>query len=240
MSVEFIGYISNNNSSETIVRSGPILDPTHIETVAKAHELAPKLPLFAGGRSFGGRMTSQAQAATRDYVLTLDAPEVPFGLALTYDQWIFLLTLFVLVLLTLVGVFLLVQSRNAIEVTGVDGKSVPAALAAYDQRGPGMRPALISLRITTSSRGLAAAGFDRVAPSDGAFYLWIDLRGHPRLGAEPDSEALAASWLADLGVAATPGIDFDPVDGSSFLRLSFAGSETDMAEAVSRIIRWAD
>lgn len=29
---------------------------------AKAHELAPELPLFAGGKSFGGRMTSQAQA----------------------------------------------------------------------------------------------------------------------------------------------------------------------------------
>jgi alkanesulfonate monooxygenase len=40
MSIEFIGYISNNNSSETIVRQGPILDPNHIETVAKAHENA--------------------------------------------------------------------------------------------------------------------------------------------------------------------------------------------------------
>ena len=40
MSVEFIGYISNNNSSETIVRSGPVLDRHHIETVAKAHENA--------------------------------------------------------------------------------------------------------------------------------------------------------------------------------------------------------
>ena len=40
MSVEFIGFITNNNSSETIVRSGPILDRPHIETVAKAHELA--------------------------------------------------------------------------------------------------------------------------------------------------------------------------------------------------------
>src|SRR4030081_198729 len=40
MSVEFIGYISNNNSSETIVRSGPVLDPHHIEPVAKAHENA--------------------------------------------------------------------------------------------------------------------------------------------------------------------------------------------------------
>ena len=34
MSIEFIGFISNNNSSETIVREGPVLDPTHIETVA--------------------------------------------------------------------------------------------------------------------------------------------------------------------------------------------------------------
>ena len=40
MSVEFIGYISNNNASETIVRNGPVLDRHHIETVAKAHENA--------------------------------------------------------------------------------------------------------------------------------------------------------------------------------------------------------
>jgi alkanesulfonate monooxygenase len=40
MSIEFIGFISNNNSSETMVRNGPVLDPTHIETVAKAHENA--------------------------------------------------------------------------------------------------------------------------------------------------------------------------------------------------------
>jgi len=40
MSVEFIGFIPNNNSSETIVRSGPVLDRRFIETVAKAHEIA--------------------------------------------------------------------------------------------------------------------------------------------------------------------------------------------------------
>src|SRR5581483_12222689 len=40
MSVEFIGFITNNNSSETVVRSGPALDAPYIETVAKAHELA--------------------------------------------------------------------------------------------------------------------------------------------------------------------------------------------------------
>jgi uncharacterized protein len=32
--------------------------------VAAARALSPELPLFAGGRSFGGRMTSQAQAAS--------------------------------------------------------------------------------------------------------------------------------------------------------------------------------
>jgi alkanesulfonate monooxygenase len=40
MSIEFIGFISNNNSSETIVRQGPVIDRHHIETVAKAHENA--------------------------------------------------------------------------------------------------------------------------------------------------------------------------------------------------------
>jgi alkanesulfonate monooxygenase len=40
MSVEFIGFITTNNSSETIVRKGPVLDRHHIETVAKAHENA--------------------------------------------------------------------------------------------------------------------------------------------------------------------------------------------------------
>jgi uncharacterized protein len=32
--------------------------------IAAAHEQSPLLPLFAGGKSFGGRMTSQAQAVT--------------------------------------------------------------------------------------------------------------------------------------------------------------------------------
>src|SRR5688572_6748 len=40
MSVEFIGYIGSNYSSETVVRNGGILDRYYIETVAKAHENA--------------------------------------------------------------------------------------------------------------------------------------------------------------------------------------------------------
>ena len=82
--------------------------------------------------------------------------------------------------------------------------------------------------------GLTAAGFDRIAPADGAFYLWADVSAWT-----DDSQALCAEWLADLGVAATPGIDFDPVDGHRFVRFSFAGSTDDMAEAVRRLALWA-
>jgi hypothetical protein len=40
----------------------PLCHATVRAAVAAAARLAPGLPLFAGGRSFGGRMTSQAQA----------------------------------------------------------------------------------------------------------------------------------------------------------------------------------
>ncbi len=81
--------------------------------------------------------------------------------------------------------------------------------------------------------GLRQAGFDRIAPADGAFYLWVDVSAWT-----DDSQALCAEWLADLGVAVTPGIDFDPVDGHRFVRFSFAGATEDMAEATRRLAGW--
>ncbi|MFN8038321.1 MAG: aminotransferase class I/II-fold pyridoxal phosphate-dependent enzyme [Acidimicrobiales bacterium] len=81
--------------------------------------------------------------------------------------------------------------------------------------------------------GLAAAGFDRIAPADGAFYLWADVSAWT-----DDSQALCAEWLADLGVAVTPGIDFDPVDGHRFVRFSFAGATVEIAAAVDRLAGW--
>ncbi len=44
--------------------------------------------------------------------------------------------------------------------------------------------------------------------------------------------------LEEAGVAATPGVDFDPVRGKQFLRLCYAGSREDMHEAVARIGKW--
>lgn len=82
--------------------------------------------------------------------------------------------------------------------------------------------------------GLRAAGIDQVAPPDGAFYIYADV-SH----LTDDSEAFARGWLHDIGVAVTSGVDFDPRRGSRFIRLSFCGSEDEVAEAARRIAGWA-
>jgi aspartate/methionine/tyrosine aminotransferase len=81
--------------------------------------------------------------------------------------------------------------------------------------------------------GLSRAGLDRFLPADGAFYLYIDVS---RFG--EDSSAVARRMLERAHVAATPGIDFDPVHGNNFIRFCYAGSTAEMHEAVSRIGKW--
>jgi aspartate/methionine/tyrosine aminotransferase len=81
--------------------------------------------------------------------------------------------------------------------------------------------------------GLPKAGLDKFLPVDGAFYLYADVS---RFG--DDSFAFAKSMLEEAGVAATPGVDFDPVDGRHFLRFCYAGSAAEMHEAVERIGEW--
>jgi aspartate/methionine/tyrosine aminotransferase len=81
--------------------------------------------------------------------------------------------------------------------------------------------------------GLPRAGLDSFLPADGAFYLYADVS---RFTA--DSLEFAKQMLEQARVAATPGIDFDPVHGRSFIRFSYARSADDMREAVTRITRW--
>ena len=81
--------------------------------------------------------------------------------------------------------------------------------------------------------GLPRAGLDAFLPVDGAFYLYADVS---RFSA--DSFAFATRMLEEAGVAATPGIDFDPLHGKNFLRLCYAGSSEEMHEAVQRIGTW--
>ncbi|WP_298182420.1 pyridoxal phosphate-dependent aminotransferase [Saccharomonospora sp.] len=82
-------------------------------------------------------------------------------------------------------------------------------------------------------KGLADIGFGRVAPVDGAFYAYVDVGEHT-----DDSLAWCRRLLDDTGVAITPGIDFDPVHGGKFVRLSFAGSEAELTQAVERMGEW--
>ena len=81
--------------------------------------------------------------------------------------------------------------------------------------------------------GLPRLGLDRLAPADGAFYVYADV-SH----LTDDSMALCHRLLADTGVATAPGIDFDTVDGGSFLRFSFAGAPTEISEALERLESW--
>lgn len=80
---------------------------------------------------------------------------------------------------------------------------------------------------------LPKAGFGKLAPADGAFYLYADV-GH----LTGDSEALCRQLLDETGVALTPGTDFDPIRGKHYLRFSFAAAEEDIAEAARRLIAW--
>jgi aspartate/methionine/tyrosine aminotransferase len=81
--------------------------------------------------------------------------------------------------------------------------------------------------------GLPGAGLDSFLPVDGAFYLYADISRF-----SDDSFAFATRMLEEAGVAATPGIDFDPIRGRKFLRLCYAGSREEMHEAVERIGVW--
>eukprot|EP00998_Keelungia_sp_KM082_P009928 NODE_6122_length_657_cov_1.271698_g6099_i0.p1 GENE.NODE_6122_length_657_cov_1.271698_g6099_i0~~NODE_6122_length_657_cov_1.271698_g6099_i0.p1 ORF type:complete len:161 (-),score=24.07 NODE_6122_length_657_cov_1.271698_g6099_i0:174-620(-) len=80
---------------------------------------------------------------------------------------------------------------------------------------------------------LPAAGLDELAPADGSFYIYADVSRFTN-----DSVDFCKRMLNEIGVAATPGMDFDPARGHRSLRFSFAGSTADMVEASSRLKGW--
>jgi aspartate/methionine/tyrosine aminotransferase len=84
---------------------------------------------------------------------------------------------------------------------------------------------------------LPSIGLDKLAPADGAFYVYADV-SEWLLDRDYDSAGLAARLLDEAGVAVAPGIDFDTVDGGRFIRLCFAGDGSDIARAVSAMGEW--
>jgi aspartate/methionine/tyrosine aminotransferase len=83
------------------------------------------------------------------------------------------------------------------------------------------------------TEGLPQAGLDQFLPVDGAFYLYANIARF-----SDDSLDFAKRMLNEAGVAATPGIDFDPIDGRHFLRFCYAGAAAEMHEAVECIGQW--
>ncbi|MCO8145355.1 aminotransferase class I/II-fold pyridoxal phosphate-dependent enzyme [Rhodovulum tesquicola] len=81
--------------------------------------------------------------------------------------------------------------------------------------------------------GLPKAGFTRIAPPDGAFYVYADVSD-----LTGDSRAFAAEILEKAGVAVTPGLDFDPLRGAGTLRFSYARSTADIEEGLARLARF--
>jgi aspartate/methionine/tyrosine aminotransferase len=82
-------------------------------------------------------------------------------------------------------------------------------------------------------RRLPESGFTKFAPADGAFYIYADISHF-----NEDAAAFCKRMLNEAGVAATPGIDFDPFEGPHYVRFSFAGSTPDMEEACDRLVNW--
>ena len=80
---------------------------------------------------------------------------------------------------------------------------------------------------------LERSGFGQVSPPDGAFYLYVDISPLSN-----NSEKFCKQMLSQAGIAATPGIDFDPKQGKSYVRFSYAGSTEDILGASSAIEKW--
>lgn len=76
-------------------------------------------------------------------------------------------------------------------------------------------------------------GLARIAPPDGAFYIYADISHLTN-----DSLSFCEALLRDTGVATAPGLDFDPIDGNRFMRFSFAVSTAQVEDALTRITPW--
>ncbi len=78
--------------------------------------------------------------------------------------------------------------------------------------------------------GLPRIGLGKFAPPDGAFYVYVDVSDYT-----DNSLNFCREVLDKAGVAITPGLDFDPVEGHKWVRMSYARSTADIAEGLVRL-----
>jgi aspartate/methionine/tyrosine aminotransferase len=111
-----------------------------------------------------------------------------------------------------------------------------AAVAAFSPESATEADALVEQYAVNREmllRGLPEIGLPHLAPADGAFYVYADITEY-----STNSLDFCARLLADTGIATAPGIDFDTVHGGGYVRLSFAGATSDIAEALRRMGPW--
>lgn len=118
-----------------------------------------------------------------------------------------------------------------ISAPGISQVAGVAALGAYDELERNVARYARNREILLNE--LPAAGFDKLAPADGAFYIYADISRFTN-----DAQAFCTRLLNDTGIAATPGFDFDRQRGHYFMRFSFAGAEAEMVEAARRLKAW--
>jgi len=123
------------------------------------------------------------------------------------------------------------QQNLAISVPTLSQIAAEAAFDGFAEMEEIKRGYLENRRILIE--GLPRAGLTKFLPADGAFYLYADVSDFTS-----DSFEFASEMLEKTHVAATPGVDFDPVHGRQFIRFSYARSAGEMREAVERIARW--
>ena len=123
------------------------------------------------------------------------------------------------------------QQNLAISVPTLSQIAAEAAFEGREEMEAVKRGYLENRRILIE--GLPRAGLTKFLPVDGAFYLYADVSDFTS-----DSFKFAGEMLEKAHVAATPGVDFDPIGGHRFVRFSYARSAEEMSEAVERITRW--
>jgi aspartate/methionine/tyrosine aminotransferase len=123
------------------------------------------------------------------------------------------------------------QQNLAISVPTLSQIAAEAAFDGSDEMEAIKRGYLENRRILIE--GLPRAGLTKFLPADGAFYLYADVSDFTS-----DSLKFAGEMLEKAHVAATPGVDFDPIHGRQFIRFSYARSAQEMHEAVGRIAQW--
>ena len=114
------------------------------------------------------------------------------------------------------------------------GVSQVAALAALDaEEELEANKAVYAINRQIMLEGLPKMGLDKIAPPDGAFYIYADVSHLTN-----DSLAFCSRLLDETGVAVASGLDFDPDRGNHMIRFSYCITQPDVEQALERLSDW--